>query len=127
MRHHHPAKEYRQLRGDLDRLRSDVNALSGSVYQYTGERFRDAANGVEERVRRGNERIVRGVERIDERGRGVCRSTHDALASRPFTTAAVAFGLGYAVATVYGAARRFYRRRQMGQPHRVDANDVGMK
>lgn len=124
MRHDSPGREFRKLRTDLERLRSDVNNLSGSLYHLTSGRAQSVATGLEDSVRRGNQRVVRGIERVDARGRSAYRSARDTLADRPFTTAAVAFGLGYAAATVYGFARRIYRKRQLGRPHRVHVEDV---
>lgn len=118
-----PRKDFETLRADVDRLRSDIGNLSGSVSHSFSRRARGTRKGLMNNVHDGRAELGRWADYAKKSGKHARHDAEVGMASHPFSTAAVAFGLGFGVAVVVGALSRRSRHRYRG--HRAQATEFG--
>lgn len=104
-----PAAKIQDIQNDLQQLRSDVTQLAqqmASLFSATGGEALDQAKG---RVRRMKDNVEgamadageRGREAFDEVFENIGDSIETSLRQHPFTTVALAVGLGFLFGTAW--------------------------
>ncbi len=111
---HDTQSDFDTLRDDVDRLRSDIGQLSGSVGHSFAKRARSARKGLMSDVHDGRAELGRWAGYAKDRSRHARHGAESEMSDHPFSTATVAFGLGFGVAVLVGALSRRSRRKQRG-------------
>ncbi|NVO14124.1 MAG: DUF883 family protein [Rhodoplanes sp.] len=98
-----PATNVDDLRNDLQSLKDDVTRLAGQLSTALASSSEDALGGVRDRFRRVRDNVGDAVHGAGERSRDavsefadtVGSTVEDNVRARPFSTVALALGLGF--------------------------------
>jgi len=88
------ADDYQALREDLNNLRADVAALASDAVRSGRGRAGAAKQSATDEVRRRVEQLSSRLGEMTEQGRNQLESAERRIASNPWQTVAVVFGLG---------------------------------